>query len=275
MTNPTGRPCTECAGEGYFDHPLGRYENACPACNGSGRAPEIGKPPHFSVDAWLDVVEQYIASDEVELALRLLDSAPAYYRDHLPERALEIRESLNKALFTPVQYAGVYGGLKVDEQEALLGWSHRYEALEREVRKCERPHIMELAPGAYIVPAGLRSKGLTASYEHISLDHPKPEFTMVLRGTQKIFVAFELIEHLADPWEIYRNYLRFNREADVVMLSTPLYTHASVAREWRGKQLGHLRTYSPASFHAIASEMFRGREWTAETSDVIVLCGRK
>lgn len=237
---------------------------------------EIGKPTAFNVDTWLDYVEQLVSADEVELAFRALDACPQYYRDHVPERAREIRDQLNRALFTPVQYAGWEGTLP-SEADAQAAWSHRFQALEREVLRMGRCHIMELAPGPHIARAGLRAKELDFTYESLSLGgafrEPVDDFTR-----PAIFVALELIEHLNDPWEIYRNYLKFGREAQTVMISTPLYTYNGGWPEksaWRGQALGHLRTYSPASLHACVSQMFKGYEWSVETSDVIVLIGRR
>lgn len=234
-----------------------------------------GRPPHFRVDVYLDAVEDMIASDEVEKAFAMLDNMPTFYQDFPPERAREIRRSLNRQLFTPVQYIS-HLGHEVSEADAIAAWSHRFQALERVMQAfsdlMHTPHIMELAPGSHIVSAGLRAKGFSFTYDQLSLEpsdtRPIPE-----ADAPTIFVAFELIEHLADPWEIYRNYLRFEREADVVMLSTPLYTHSACSREWRTAALGHLRTYSPSSLHAVVSAMFEGYTWSVETSDVIVLKG--
>lgn len=233
----------------------------------------IGKPAHFNVDKYLDCVEDMICSDEVETALKMLDQFPAYYKDHVPERAVEIRRSLNRQLFTPVQYRSWEGTLSCTPEQALASWSHRFQVLEREVQQFKCPHIMELAPGVPIVSPGLRAHGLLHTYEYMSLDGKGGDERPAT--SKAIFVCFETIEHLADPTEIYRNYLKFEREADVIMISTPLYTHQACSREWRTAALGHLRTYSPASLHQAVSAMFDGYSWSVELSDVIVLTGRR
>jgi hypothetical protein len=164
----------------------------------------------------------YIASDEVELALRLLDSPPAYYRDHVPERAKEIRRSLNRQLFTPVQYAGIDYGPELTPEQALASFSHRFEALDKVVWQYNNPaatrnadgtilqldiniepafpHVMELAPGAMIARDGMRARGRKFSYEHTGLADEDKEAPMWGNDPDEpaIFVAFELGQYPSD-----------------------------------------------------------------------------
>jgi hypothetical protein len=132
---------------------------------------------------------------------------------------------------------------------------------------------MELAPGALILREGLALTRLDVTYEHLGLDarhviEPK-------EGAFKIFCAFEIIEHLANEWEIYQNYLKFGREADVIMISTPLFTYGGGMDDWRNRPLGHLRTYTPTELVSVCSKMFQGYQWTMTIDDTIVCVGRK
>jgi len=234
----------------------------------------IGQPRYFSPDLACDVVEQLIDADEVERALLLLDNMPAFYRDNPTPRMLEIRESLHRQLWTPAQYVGIYSGLKLTDESVMASWALRYHLVEKEVERLgPGTHIMELAPGAHILPAGLRLKGLEFTYESMSLDAHTGDRALEVSGPV-IFCAFELIEHSSNEWEIYQNYLKFKRKADVVMLSTPLYTYGGGMNNWRERELGHLRTYTPAEFHKIAAQMFSGYDWDCKTDDTIVLTGR-
>jgi hypothetical protein len=231
---------------------------------------EIGRPRHFDVERFLDAVEDMINADEVERALLMLDNMPAYYRDHVPERAAEIRQSLHRQLWTPVQYAGIYEGVIPD------CWPGRAQVLEGLVRQLnsegKAPHVMELAPGSGFIEAGLRERGLTCSYESLGLDKRKEPGDV---SGPAIFVAFEIIEHLSNEWEIYQNYLKFNREAEHILLSTPLYTCAGGMSGWRERPLGHLRTYTPLEFQQKAQAMFKGYQWKAFVDETIILLGSK
>jgi hypothetical protein len=230
-----------------------------------------GRPRFFDVDVYLSAVEHMINADEVERAFHMLDNMPAYYREHPPKRAAEIRESLNRQLFTPVQYKGIYDGAAIDH--ATMPWPMRAQKLEELVRESVIvPHIMELAPGGHWIAEGLRHRGLDFTYESLGLD--AGDWADASKGDgPAIFCAFEIIEHLANEQEIYQNYLKFNRPADVVMISTPLYTYAGGMDEWRERALGHLRTYTPTELHAVVARMFQGFDWHCYLDDTILLKG--
>lgn len=237
-----------------------------------------GRPTFFDPDVYLDAVEMMINADEVNRAFWMLDNMPAYYRDNVPSRAATMRVQLNEVLFTPVQYKGVYDTLSIDGEAAIANWPSRATIVEEEIIKLNaktiKPNIMELAPGQFWLPAGLKYKGLDFTYEHLSLDnfdHPfdKPWPSCAFN----IFIAFELIEHLHCENEIYQNYLKFKRTADMIMLSTPLYTFAGGMDKWQTRQLGHLRTYTPKEFVDKAAGMFPGYEWGVYVDHVITLVG--
>lgn len=243
---------------------------------------EVGKPLLFSIDKYLDSVEEMICSDEVELALNMLDKPPAYYRDNPTSRMLEIRESLHRVLWTPVQYQDIYEGVTIDEAEILRHWPLRSSLVEKEIEKLGGAHLMEVAPGSKWLPWGLHYKKLKFTYECKSVDHI-PHDDIFLEPwsedpdsrSKNIFICFELIEHLSNPWEIYQNYLKFKKEADVVMISTPLYTFGGGLPDWRNRPLGHLRTYSPSELHSTIAKMFGGYKWEAAIDNTIVMVGRK
>lgn len=241
---------------------------------------EQGKPLFFDPDIYLSAIEMMINADEVERALWMLDNFPAYYRDNPTRRALEIREALHRAVWTPVQYKGIYQDVVIDENHTKTHWPLRAQALEKIVRAQNEagktPYIMELAGGSNWIEAGLGHKGLKVDYAQLSLDEPRAlKYHPTLdQTTKKIFVCFELIEHLSNEFEIYQNYLKFGPVADVIILSTPLYTYNGGMPNWSKRELGHLRTYTPKDFVGIASKMFLNKEWSMTTGDgTMVLVG--
>lgn len=235
----------------------------------------VGKPKFFDVDKYLDSVEGMINADEVERAFHMLDNLPAYYRDHVPVRAHEIRASLNRQLFTPVQYKDIYGEWDFDLTMARFPGRARIlrSMVEGLNTKGLAPQLLEYAPGSFWLPMCLRRLALSFGYESIGLEAAPDGLTNQAAGPV-IFIAFEIIEHLSDEWELYRNYLRFNRRADVVLLSTPFYTCNGGEDNWRSRDLGHLRAYTPAEFMRKAEAMFQGYEWQVFTDETIILVGK-
>lgn len=236
---------------------------------------ELGKPHAFSVDLHLDAVEQMIECDEVEIAFRMLSQMPAWYRDHIPERAIEIRESLNRQLFTPVQYTGLYNGAPLTEESLEGSWLLRYHLVEQEVKRMNtRVHIAELAPGAHVLSGGLKLKNYDFTYECLGLDGHMGD-RHIDKSVPSIFCAFELLEHCHDRWEIYRNYAKLQRDFDVVMLSTPFYNFTGDFGPWRERALGHMFALTPKEFHELASSQFTGRTWQIFNDYTMVLIGRR
>jgi hypothetical protein len=236
----------------------------------------IGRPRFFDIDIYLSVVEGMINADEVERAFWMLKNPPAFYRKYPPKRLLEIKERLHRQVWTPVQYKGIYEGAKIDVENQP--WPLRAQKLEEIIRANNGglAHVMELAPGGHWLAEGLKHKGLRFTYESLGLDgewaeseKPGPKFG------DWIFCAFEIIEHLSNEWEIYQNYLKFNKPADIVMLSTPLFTYGGGMDNWQSRELGHLRTYTPEEFHSVANQMFSGFQWHCLTDDTILLIGRR
>ena len=236
----------------------------------------LGRPRFFDIDIYLSAVEGMINADEVERALWMLDNVPAYFRQNPTPRLSEIRKSLHRQLFTPVQYKGIYDGAAIDVENQH--WPMRAVKLEELIREYnnqgQRPHLMELAPGGGWMRAGLEHKKCAFTYEWLGLDYGTGGVDPAIPGEPVIFCAFEIIEHLSNEWEIYQNYLKFGKPADVVMLSTPLFTYAGGMDDWRNRPLGHLRTYSPIEFHTVVAKMFQGLERQCFTDDTILLVGR-
>lgn len=236
----------------------------------------IGFPVHFSIPQYLNLIEQYIASDEVEIALWLLDHPPSFYREHQPPELVKMRDDLNRSLWTPIQYAGIYEGVKVTPEATAAHWPLRAEILEGVLKTFNWPHLMELGPGGNWLFEGLKHKGIDFTYEHMGLDN-KHTYDIDHKAPPTIFVAFELIEHLHNEHEIYQNYLKFNKKADVVLISTPEHTWAGgMAEDFRTRPLGHLRCYSPDEFHSVVSKMFHEhKSWTIHKGDgTMILEGR-
>lgn len=237
-----------------------------------------GKPLFFDLERYLDSVEDMINADEVERAFWMLDNMPAYYRDHVPERAESIRKNLHKNLWTAVQYIGAHDSTIIDREQLMLEWPGRGKVVESIVcalnATSQTPNIMELAPGTYWLPVGLKHKGYNFTYEHLNVDQYDTVFEKPKGDEPNIFVAFEIIEHLANEFEIYQNYLKFAKRADFIAVSTPLYTINGGEDKWHSRDLGHLRTYTPKEVQTLLERMFKGYNWTLYVDESITALGR-
>lgn len=246
----------------------------------------LGEPRDFSAQPFIAAAEQLMRADESERALAVLENLPAYYRDHAPSEVLEMRRAIMESLLTPHAYASVDFDSEVgrDVLEVLL----RGRMVKATLDQIDKPvHIVEMGPGEYWLPIGLYNRGYQFTYQDISLlqrtgrqaraivpgvwrsnGPPQPE-------VPRIFVAFELIEHLADPREIAIEAARHCGTPDYVFLSTPLYTF-DTKPDWR-KLNGqpHLRAYTPREFINTACEIFPGYKWELEADQIMVLKGSR
>ena len=247
----------------------------------------IGEVTGFSTKPFIEAAELLARADEPERALQLLENLPAYYRDNTPPEVLEMRQAIMGSLLTPHAYASVDFDAEVgrDVMDHLLR-GRMVKKLVGELNDAGRnPHIVEMGPGEYWLPIGLHKRGYRFSYFDISLlqrtGKQAREYgsfnwdAQPFENYAKVFVAFELIEHLADPREIAVECARHCSNPDYVFLSTPLYTYDTKA-DWR-KLNGqpHLRAYTPREFINTACEIFPGYNWELEADQIMVLKGTR
>lgn len=249
---------------------------------------QIGRPNYFDINHWLTVVEEYITCDEVERALWLLDNPPAWYRDHYPMRAKEMRDRLLTQFFTATDYS------KDPVPDSVIGaMDHdipRGEVVAKYVKELNDHdlvlNIRECAPGNYWLPFVLERQGLRFTYFGASLDPDLQrraaeklgdKFTeKPLAGCPLAFVCFEMLEHLHNPVEIYQSYLKTTRGlADRIFLSTPKYTFGGGMGNWFESALGHLRAYTPSEFHKFAAQYWPEFKWTMYDGHVMCLVGER
>jgi hypothetical protein len=246
----------------------------------------IGSVIDFKVQPFLDAAAELMRSDEAERALQLLANLPAYYRDHPPVEAVRMRQDILQSLLTPHAYASIDFDSEVG-RDVLDGLSRGVWVKETLHALGKPAHLVEMGPGEYWLPLGLWKRGYEFSYKDISLLQrtggqarellPRDIFAPIHQiGGPILFVAFEIIEHLADPKEIAIEAARYCvRPPDYVFLSTPLYTF-DPKPDWR-KLNGqpHLRAYTPQEFFNTACEIFPGYNWDLRHDQIMVLRGTK
>lgn len=248
---------------------------------------EVGKPKCFSSKPFIDAAEILLACDDTLLALKVLDSLPAYFIDYPPPEIASLKREIMKKIATASFYASPSNYEQQAGDQELYKKMHlslRGQLVLADMKICKdnnhSPRVIDVGPGEFFLPRMLKLHGYEFSYRPVYVNFPSFEFYKehFLAETQKthletsptIFVATEVIEHLHCEQE-----LRFEMErncglADVVHISTPRYTYASEVMDWRTiGDLGHLRTYGPRSFYEVIAKMWPEYDITIYDSQVL------
>lgn len=234
---------------------------------------------------WIDAAKELIRFDEVERALSVLENVPAVYRDNPIEEIEKLKRDIKAACITAHAYMSSTLDADVTVEKAVSSIEHllRAKVLDLEVRLLneagETPHIVDLGPGEYWAPIGLKSKGRKFSYKAIAMDSLAAQKAKPLMegipdtkadGAPTVFVANEVIEHLPSPGDLAIEALRYCGDwPDYVHISTPRYTYDCAHKDWNKPcGLPHLRAYTPKEFILEVGEIFPGYSWEY-TADLI------
>lgn len=224
---------------------------------------------NFNVKAFLIAAEELVRADEVERALNLLDNLPAYYRDYEPREVTKLRNEIMERIATPSFYRDCDKDFELPDYDPTRA-TLRYVMIQHEVGELNKrnlvPHIHDYAPGSFFVPVLLQQDGLKFTYSFTDLGdtaarhvHPiiKDKLAKHTEGQPKIFLAYEIIEHLWHQPELKTEMLKAIGLADVVHVSTPKYSFDYNCLNWRSRDtLGHLRAYTPKEFFETVQKIF-------------------
>lgn len=250
----------------------------------------VGRPIHFDPDHYLDSVEQMIAADEIVTALYMLDHLPGYYRDHIPQRALDIKSTLYRQIMSVYDYANDKDEIK-ENNEKIRGPLHlqwntdhykpRGELIVNLVKEVNErgklPVIFEFGAANKWIPAAL--KDLNLDHRYFGMGITSIEETLLINekktDIEVIFCCFETIEHLWNPDDIFHAYVKCGIEADHVLIGCPKYTLYGGMPNWDSRQLGHIRTYTPKELHDFCLKHWHGYSWFSYQAHMMVMKGTK
>lgn len=248
----------------------------------------IGAVEYWDPHPWLDAANILVAADEPLRALALLKLVPAYYRDHLDPKIVELENKIHSKLFPPRCY--IEGSSVITNppsSKATVDFTLRGREVRDQILELNAngiiPHLTELAPGTYWLPIGLREFGCKFKYWPIDMDvelksRAATVFDFVKPSQYSgphIFCAFEIIEHLDFEGHIFVECMKLGLTPYSVHISTPLYSYDGTvqARDWSNKDLGHIRAYTPREFCDVVNGMFRGYTWELKHDRVMHLKG--
>lgn len=251
---------------------------------------KIGMPKYFDPDHYLDAVEQMICADEIETALYMLDHFPGYYRDNIPQRAVEIKKAIYRQLWTVTDYVHDPDEKK-ERSEEYRGelaeqWKHahfepRGDLIMNLVKEINDDFciadIHEFGPANFWIPAALKKLDAQFKYTGSSISEVRREENRAsdFQKSKQIFCCFETIEHLWNPDDVFHYYAKSWIDADYILVGCPKYTIYGGLPNWENRDLGHLRTYTPVELFNFVKKHWPNYQWESHEAYMMVLKGKK
>jgi hypothetical protein len=257
----------------------------------------LGRPFFWSLDNHIIAIEQMICADEIEIALKMFDQVPAWYREpeNYPEELTRLKKLLYQNLYDQYQYAAdedeagwtkekvieqFMGGYCFPRGEVLRDIIARYNA------QGQAPWVCELSPSHGPIPIGLLSLGLKFNFYGKNLNHAA---LVKLKGwlepgvwretpqvdQPRVFVCCESLEHAFDEESLYRSYEKLGLTFDEIVLSVPYGCMGGGLPNWKTRPIGHIRGYTVSEFTGLAQRFFPGYQWQLYKSVSMVLHGVK
>ena len=262
----------------------------------------MGRSLYFNLDKHIEAVEQLIRSDEVMMAIKMIDMVPAWHRDdpETQKKIHSIKQILYKQLYDTMEYASDpdEAGMTRDKGESQFFSSYAYpraEILLSEVNRYNKlgktPWIFELSTSHGLLPLGLAKANCKFTFCAKNLNQPAlvkvkdwladywadgPTYFVTPGDDQPtIFVNTECLEHMYREEDLEQSYYKLGIDFDTIILSTPYGTLGGGLSDWQTRRLGHIRTYTKKDFIQLADRFFPHRMWELAHSHSMVLTGRR
>lgn len=249
------------------------------------------RPLYFDLQAHIACIESLLRSDEIEMALKLCDMVPAWYRDNYPVELKEIKQTVARQIYDQIEYSNddeeAECTREFGEAQADNGYQYpRLNLLEKILSELHSAWIFEIGCSHGNLPLALMKHGSNNwTYKGVGLNWRIVQKVMGwvdqrwsnYPGTEqtKILYCSETLEHASRTEDIV---ITANKECidwDVILLSVPLGTLGGGLPNWRDRRLGHVRCFTPREFIAFADKSWPGYRWELTISPSMVLVGRK
>ncbi len=254
---------------------------------------EIGMPAFWNLQTHIAAVIQMIQSDELQIAIQMIDQIPSFYRANPPKELTDIKKKLYQLSYDIFLYGNDDDEASQTRETAEEQWMGSYcyprgqiitNAVFELNKQGEIPWVFDLSCSHGNCPVGMVKAGVKFKYLGKSMNYraanrvrewigyiwqEKPD-----NGQQTILVCTEALEHANDSGDIVRAAYKMGIEYDQIILSTPLNTLGGGLENW-DRPLGHVRCYNEKEFLAFAEESFPGYEWIHYRSHSQVLHGKK
>ena len=257
-----------------------------------------GRPLFWNLSNHVIAIEQMICADEIQIALKMCDEIPGFYRDNYPPELTEIKNTLYKQLYDNFDYSSDFAEANFTKDEVIAQCFSNYtypraDILANDIKAHHRddteyivPWLFEISPSHGWLPVGFDHHDLHFQFCGKNLNQPAlAKIKEWLRpgvwtdepfpGQEKWLVNFESIEHMMNPHDLEQSSKKMGYEWDRIYLSTPKYTLGSGLSDWKTRRLGHVRTWTPNEFSDFAKKAWPGYEWALWPAHSMVLRGIK
>lgn len=255
---------------------------------------ETGKPLYWSLSEHIAAIVGMIRADELQIALRMCDEVPGWYRDNYPPELAEIKRTLYRQTYDQIEYATDDEEAECTREFGEAQWDNGYMYPRAEVMskimdgfldKGQVPWIFDLGCSHGNLPLGLLKAGYVFTYRGAGMNHriqsKVKEWVGVawmdkpLADRPTILYCTEVIEHCFNPHDIVHSSYKVGVDWDVIVLSVPKYTLGGGLPDWDTRRLGHVRTWTPKEFYDFADKAWPGYKWELHDAHSMVLVGRK
>ncbi len=252
----------------------------------------IGRPIYWKLDVHIAAIEQMIRADELQIALKMLEAVPGWWRDHYPNELARIKSTIYRQTYDQIEYA-------TDDEEAdcprEMGesqWSGPYmypraEIISNLIKSLfpKTPWIYDLGCSHGNLPLGLIKSNHNFTYCGVGMNHriiqklkkwtglhwkekPNPNQPTILYNT-------EVLEHCMNPLDIVHSSYKVGVNWDYIVLSAPMYCLGGGLPDWETRRLGHVRNWTPGEFIEFANKHWPNYAWVIYKSASMVLVGTK
>lgn len=246
---------------------------------------------NFDPKPFIECAEILVKMDETERALHLLSNLPGIYRDKVPKEIKDLKNLILSKITLPHDLLSDSRELPKSDEWSIhfLNNTMRGMKLKTLVKALndegKAPHIDEFGPGDGTFVIGMDYEKLKFTYSCTSLNEESKNriYNKLLDKAlwsdvkgPRIFVAYEIIEHLHNTEEIRQVHNRMCPEgADYVLLSTPTYCFEQGTPNWKTEKIHHLRTYGPREFLIESMRLFPEYQFQHFADPVQVVLGMK
>ncbi len=255
----------------------------------------LGRPLHFRLQTYVMAIIEMIRADEIDSARWMLANPPAWYRANYPKELQEIKDLLNRNSYSIFDYSNDPDerGYSLDGVRGQISSGYLFPRLNvvddfivEQNSQGLFPWIYEISPSHGPLPIALMDKHRSFNFCGVNMNHLATDrFKSWLKpgiwadeptaGQPKCLVIFEVLEHAHSMDSVFQAAGKVRNDWDHVFLSVPCMCLGGGLSNWHNRRLGHIRTFTPDEFVALAQKEFRGYAWELITSASIVLKGTK
>lgn len=260
---------------------------------------EVGKPLYWKLEEHIAAIIGMIRADELQIALRMCDEVPGWYRDHYPPELARIKQTLYRQCYDQIEYATDDEEAECTREFGEAQWDNGYmypraEIVSEVVKSLPVPWIYDLGCSHGNLPLGLIKSGHTFAYRGAGMnlriqekvkawvgklwqERPDPgcakDGPFLFPKQPTILFCSEVLEHCFNPHDIVHSAHKVGVEWDVIILSVPYGTLGGGLPNWSERRLGHVRTWTGKEFAEFADKAFPGYKWELFMSHSMVLKG--